>query len=57
MEKKICSVCGESIGEELKHCPYCDSIFVSVEDIKNEILSDNDIYEEEISNSYERYYL
>ena len=56
MEKRICSVCGELVSEGLKHCPYCESIFVSVEDIKNNILSDDNLYNSEIENAYESYY-
>ena len=56
MEKNICSVCGELVSEGLKHCPYCDSVFVSVEDVKNDIISDDNMYSDEVSDSYESYY-
>ena len=56
MEKNICSVCGELVGEGLKHCPYCDSVFVSVEEAKNDLILDDNMYSDEVSDSYESYY-
>jgi rubrerythrin len=47
MERYICSYCGEKLNESdhIEYCPYCDTIFVSVEDVKNDMLVDSNIYE------------
>ncbi len=57
MEKRICSVCGELVSEDVTHCTYCGSLFVSVDEAKNEMLSDDSMYNSEVSDAYERYYL
>jgi len=57
MEERICSVCGELVSEDVTHCTYCGSLFVSVDEAKNEMLSDDSMYNSEVSDAYERYYL